>query len=149
MDLTWPAFVLPLRQGLNYGKSFQGIKVLYHNEAEVLSKISLPKDTGYILQPGILDCALQTSMGLNIKEKDSLSLPFGVKEVNIYGDVSQTAWCYCRKSANDGNQLNTYQIDLLSEEGFVLLSFKDFVSLPASGFPRLRRQGGGDRQQPR
>ena len=49
--------------GLQYGTSFQGIETLYYNQEEALSKIHLPKEENYILQPGILDsaCLLYTS----------------------------------------------------------------------------------------
>ena len=116
--------------GLNYGASFQGIKELYYSEEVSLSKLNLSKEEAYVLQLGILDSALQTCVGMTFdKEVDGLSLPFNVKEMNIYGDVSQTTWCYARKNKKLNN---IYDIDLLSETGEVLLSFKEFAIVPVS-----------------
>ncbi|WP_103865512.1 SDR family NAD(P)-dependent oxidoreductase [Aquimarina sp. I32.4] len=125
--------------GLDYGLSFRGIEKLYYGLEGSLSKISLIKEEGYVLQPGVLDSALQTCIGLIFVELDIyLSLPFSVKEVNIYGDVGDTSWCYARKSANakSGGKVNSYDIDMLSDSGAVLLSFKNFISLPMSGFKK-------------
>ena len=83
--------------GFNHGNSYQGITKLYYSEGEALSRIRLPKDADYVLEPGMMDSALQTCIGL-ILEQATLSLPFSVKTVNIYGDVSQTKWCHVQKS---------------------------------------------------
>jgi polyketide synthase PksM len=125
--------------GLTYGASFQGIEILYYSKEESLSKISLPEEEGFVLQPGILDSALQTSMGLSFGEGPlALSLPFSVKEVNIYGDVLETSWCYARKSEHNktSNRVNSYDIDLLSDQGEVLLRFTNFATLPLNGLPK-------------
>ncbi|SFE51876.1 probable biosynthetic protein, Pnap_2097 family [Chitinophaga sp. CF118] len=119
--------------GLDYGKSFRGIEKLYYSEEEALSRISLPNEDGYILNPGILDSALQTCIGLGFAKGDQvLSLPFSVREVNIYQDLPKTIWCYARKSKNNkaNGKVVSYDIDLLNNNGEVLLSFRDFVMLP-------------------
>ncbi|MEM9446772.1 MAG: polyketide synthase dehydratase domain-containing protein, partial [Verrucomicrobiota bacterium] len=124
--------------GLDYGMTFQGIATLYYDDNEALSRLRLPKEEGYVLQPGILDSALQTCMGLGLAIEESvLSLPFSVKEVNLYGAVDTACWAYARKSnsAPSGEKITKYDIDLLSEEGEVLLSFKEFVTLPMDGLP--------------
>ncbi|SFE51956.1 Acyl transferase domain-containing protein [Chitinophaga sp. CF118] len=127
--------------GLDYGKSFQGIEILYYSEAEALSRISLLKEKDYILAPGLLDSALQTCAGLSfVKEKPGLTLPFSVKEVTIYKDLQATIWCYARKSANNkaNGKVISYDIDLLNEEGEILLSFRDFVMLPLDNISKNR-----------
>ncbi|KAA1245164.1 SDR family oxidoreductase, partial [Aquimarina sp. RZ0] len=125
--------------GFDYGSSFQGIEKLWYSDGVALSKIKLPRDNNYVLQPGILDSALQTSIILEMESKDTstLAIPFSVKEVNIYGDVLDTSWCYARKKENGKRKANTssYDIDLLSDKGTVLLSFKSFVILPVTAKP--------------
>ena len=125
--------------GLGYGSTFRGIDTLYYNTEEALSKLTLPKEEGYVLQPGLLDSALQTYIGLSFastEESNQLMLPFSVKEVNIHGEVDQTCWAYVRKgkSGRSEGRVSRYDIDMLSEAGEVLLSFRDFVVLPANGF---------------
>ncbi|MEM6601842.1 MAG: SDR family NAD(P)-dependent oxidoreductase, partial [Verrucomicrobiota bacterium] len=119
--------------GLGYGPTFQCIEILYYGKEEALSKLSLPKEEGYILLPGLLDSALQTCIGLGFGSLEkTLSLPFSAKEVNLYGEVSQSYWAYARKSSStsSGEKVTNYDIDLLSEAGEVLLSFRKLVTLP-------------------
>jgi len=118
--------------GLDHGTSFRGIETIYYSGSEALSRISLPREEGFVLSPGMLDSALQTCAGLNFsKESPDLELPFSVKEVTVYQDLPATAWCYVKKSAN--TNAAGYDIDLLNEEGEVLLRFKDFITLPLTG----------------
>ncbi|TPN80756.1 SDR family NAD(P)-dependent oxidoreductase, partial [Aquimarina algicola] len=120
--------------GISYGSSFRGIDRLYYNSEACLSKLSLSKDDKYILQPGILDSALQTCLGFSLTESEmSLSVPYSIQEVTIYGDVSQTVWCYARKRSTDADKISSYDLDLLSASGSVLLSIRDFVTLPLAG----------------
>ncbi|OEK09351.1 hypothetical protein A8C32_11565 [Flavivirga aquatica] len=121
--------------GIQYGTSFKGVETLYYNQEGCLSKIGLSRDSNYVLQPGVLDSALQTCLGLSLNDSEiNLNLPYSIKEVTIYGDVSQTVWCYVRKSSdNSDRKISSYDIDLLSELGEVLLSMRDFVTLPLDG----------------
>ena len=116
--------------GIDYAFSFQGIETLYYSEEEALSKINLPKQKDYILQPGVLDSALQTCIGLGLNKAISgLLLPFSVQEVNIYQTLSENIWCYVRRTKSNNN-VEHYDIDVLNEQGEIVLSLKDFVALP-------------------
>ena len=85
--------------GLNLGRSYQGMETLYFSGEEALNKIRLDIKPDYVLQPGLLDSALHTCLGLNfIEDATVLKLPYSVGEVNIYGDVSKTSWCYALNS---------------------------------------------------
>ncbi|WP_103865511.1 SDR family NAD(P)-dependent oxidoreductase [Aquimarina sp. I32.4] len=134
-------YVLFKELGLDYGNSFRGIETLYYSNTESLSKISLPIESAYVLQPGILDSALQTCIGQSFLEEGvvSLSLPFSVKEVNIYGEISTTAWCYARKniSSKEDSKVSSYDIDILSDTGEVLLSFKGLAFLTLDGYQQV------------
>ncbi|MCW3465912.1 SDR family NAD(P)-dependent oxidoreductase [Chitinophaga nivalis] len=119
--------------GLHYGTSFQGLQMLYYGEQEALSRITLSAQDGYVLNPGILDSALQTCIGLHPgKQTAALSLPFSIGTMTIYQDIPATVWCYVRtnKTATGNNGATCYDIDLLGEQGEVLLAIKDFVILP-------------------
>jgi amino acid adenylation domain-containing protein len=124
------------QMGLNYGTSFQGIETMYYTASEALSKISLPQENGFAVSPGLLDSALQTCMGLSfVGKKSSVQLPFSVKEILFYAEVPNTVWSYARKSkTNHGNgPVTIYDVDIVNEMGDVLLSFRDFVTLPVDG----------------
>ncbi|MEM6602121.1 MAG: SDR family NAD(P)-dependent oxidoreductase, partial [Verrucomicrobiota bacterium] len=119
--------------GLGYGPTFQGIETLYYSTEEALSKLSLPKEEGYVLAPGLLDSALQTCIGLGFASLEkALFLPFSVREVTLYGAVNEACWAYARRisGAPSDEKVMKYDLDLLSEAGEVLLSFREFVALP-------------------
>ncbi|KAA1246068.1 SDR family NAD(P)-dependent oxidoreductase [Aquimarina sp. RZ0] len=122
--------------GLFYGTSFQGIEQLWYSDSAVLSRITLPKEEGYVLQPGILDSALQSCIGFTLGEEPPTDppLPFSIKELTIYKNLPETVWCYVKRN-NSGrtvDKVTRYDIDILDELGEVLVRFKDFVVLPLS-----------------
>ena len=128
-------------KNLALGSSYQGIKNFFYSENEALSSISLPKELDVILPTGLLDSALQTSAILNLLLTESLALPYSIKEVTIYGDLNSATWCYARKSTkNKGSKVDSFDIDILSDSGHVLLSFIDFVTLPLDGFSQEHYQ---------
>ncbi|MFP7654374.1 SDR family NAD(P)-dependent oxidoreductase [Chryseobacterium proteolyticum] len=125
--------------GLNLGKSFRGVAQINVGENIALSEIRLEELEGCMYTPGIMDSLLHTIYGLVISAKEaySLELPYFVKEVYFYEPITDASvlWGYARKSENykDGDQVVAYDLDLLNNEGDVLLSFKDFVALPLDG----------------
>ncbi|HVI47999.1 MAG TPA: beta-ketoacyl synthase N-terminal-like domain-containing protein, partial [Chitinophaga sp.] len=130
-------------RGLNYGASFQGIEELFYSETEALSQIVLRGQNDFVLNPGMLDSALQTCAGLSfVKDDQRLMLPFSVEEVNIYQKLPATIWCYARYSKHHkkDSELPTYDIDLLNEGGEILLCFSTLAMLPADGFLRAHTE---------
>jgi probable biosynthetic protein (TIGR04098 family) len=120
-------------RGFHLGKSFQGIETHYYSQDEALSKISLPHEDGYVLVPGLIDSALQNCLGWVLATSGQrLALPFSVREALIYKELPATIWSYARKSTTNkaGQYVDGYDIDLLNDEGEVLLGFRDFVFLP-------------------
>ena len=80
------------RLGLHYGSSFQGTKTLHYNGKEALARIELPVQADFALNPALLDCALQASIGSGISKldttKNNLYVPFALKEVQVFGPLS-------------------------------------------------------------
>ncbi|ASZ12601.1 non-ribosomal peptide synthetase [Chitinophaga sp. MD30] len=119
--------------GLEYGTTFQGIQQLYCSEEESLSLVDLPLQAGYQLVPGILDCALQTCIGMHLgKEIAHLMLPFSVREVNIYRPLNGKVWCYAQRDSQ-GKNASSYDISLLNDNGEVLITFKELMLLSLNG----------------
>ncbi|MBB5646149.1 non-ribosomal peptide synthetase [Pedobacter cryoconitis] len=132
--------------GLEYGSSFRGIKALYYSEDVVLSRISLPVDYTYVLNPGVLDSALQTCIGMQLgKSSKELLLPFSVTELNIYQALPDELWCYAKKN-RAGSRVSSYDVHLLDAEGQVLISFKELVLLPLNGFAKSETAVNADAQ---
>ena len=119
--------------GIDYGTTFQGIQNLYYDATAALSEINLSPNTNFVLQPNILDNALQSILGVNLgKNKISLDLPFSTKNVAIYGALQDAKWIYVRHSNayKSGDKVVIYDIDILSASGQVLLRFSDLTTLP-------------------
>ncbi|MGN7995396.1 SDR family NAD(P)-dependent oxidoreductase [Chitinophaga sp. 22308] len=126
-------------KGLHYGDSFQGITTLYFNETEALSKITLPPSPSFVLTPGMLDSALQTCVCLCTEnETQRLPLPYSIREVNIYRELPGDIWCYARKANGNGvaHTFNNFDLDILNEDGEVLLTIRDFAVIPMNTVPQ-------------
>jgi len=124
------------QMGLHYGSSFQGIKEIYYGRGEALSRIAVAPQDGFTLPPGLMDSALQTTVGLGLSQgTPPLCLPYSVHEVSIFADLPTTLWCYVRLSASHlaNSSFTTYDIDLLDDEGACLVQLKELVALPLEG----------------
>ncbi|WP_371399878.1 polyketide synthase dehydratase domain-containing protein, partial [Bacillus wiedmannii] len=105
--------------GLNYGPAHQGIERLYVGEGQVLAKLLLPSvvaDTlrQFVLHPGLMDSALQASIGL-LMESTPLkpALPFALQEVDILGQCTSEMWALVRysKGSKPGDRVQKLDID--------------------------------------
>lgn len=119
--------------GLEYGDSFQGIKKMYFNENESLVSIHLPAWEGVILNPGVMDAALQATIGVDFNNKQGgLQLPYSLQAVDIYSkDLSRASWCYVQKN-KEKSRVHKYSMQILDQDGNVLIGMRDFVSIPLS-----------------
>ncbi len=119
--------------GLEYGNSFQGIKTIHYNEKESLIEMhQLPVQEGLLLQPGILDTALQATIGVNCDNRiANIQLPYSLEELNIYTtDISKASWCYVQQNHKEKSKISRYTIYILDHEGNVLIEMKDFIAIP-------------------
>ncbi len=120
-------------KGIFYGSHFRGIQKIIYSKTEVLAEVVLPvTNESYMLSPFLLDSAIQTVMGLSLEfdRKNATKLPFYIEEVKIYKELSQQFWSYAKKIDPINEQaLPTYDVDLINEEGEVLVQFTGFVAL--------------------
>ncbi|MCP4995604.1 MAG: SDR family NAD(P)-dependent oxidoreductase, partial [Gammaproteobacteria bacterium] len=124
-------------QGLAYGPSFQGMRQFSFNEQEALARLRLPTamdKEGYGLHPGLLDAALQATLGLVISQtsqgQSELYLPFAVQEVNIYAELSEQGYAYVQYSpgVNPMSEAVRYDITLTDEQGQVCVDLQGFTT---------------------
>lgn len=136
--------------GLDYGPSHRGIEEIYVGRDQVLAKLSLPPSMfdmygSFTIHPGILDSALQASVGLAADLEGNgglfrLLLPFMVKEINIYGKCTPKMWAYIRFSSTEtleGSSRNM-DIDLCDESGNICVEIKGF-SIRETQWPAINR----------
>ncbi|MFH6942770.1 SDR family NAD(P)-dependent oxidoreductase [Flavobacterium sp. FlaQc-50] len=122
--------------GFHYGTSFQGIEYIRYSGNEALAKISINQDLSdnyWTVQA--MDSALQTCLGIHLKGNTRelpLSIPFSVKEVNIYKELPSEFWSYVtiREQSEEKNTPIHYDVKLIDGSGEVIMSFIDFVTLP-------------------
>ncbi|WP_166923292.1 SDR family NAD(P)-dependent oxidoreductase [Flavobacterium poyangense] len=122
--------------GFHYGTSFQRIEYIRYSGSEALAKISINQDLSdnyWTVQA--MDSALQTCLGIHLKgdtKQLPLSIPFSVKEVNIYKELPSEFWSYVtvREREEEKNTPIHYDVKLIDVSGEVIMSFIDFVTLP-------------------
>ncbi|SFS42449.1 polyketide synthase PksN [Marininema halotolerans] len=120
------------RMKMEYGPSYQGIEQIYVGRGQVLAKLSLPSfvDTteGYMLDPGMVDSALQASLGLADLDSDfSMSLPSSLDEVRMIGGTcpsSMWAWVRLDEESHGQDRTRKLHIDLCDERGLVQVQFR-------------------------
>jgi polyketide synthase PksN len=122
--------------GFHYGTSFQGIEYIRYSRNEALAKINIDQDLSdnyWTVQA--MDSALQTCLGIHLKgdtKQLPLSIPFSVKEVNIYKELPSEFWSYVtiREQSEGKNTPIHYDVKLIDITGEMIMSFIDFVTLP-------------------
>ncbi|WP_407672364.1 SDR family NAD(P)-dependent oxidoreductase, partial [Paenibacillus sinensis] len=127
--------------GIEYGLGHQGIEQVYRGEEQVLAELSLPmsvRDTEeqYVLHPGIMDAALQASLGLRMDSEDRrAALPFALQEIEIIGPCMPRMWAWIRNSSNSqaGDQVRKLDFDLCDEQGNVCIRMKELSSRVLGG----------------
>ncbi|HML90355.1 MAG TPA: SDR family NAD(P)-dependent oxidoreductase [Methylomusa anaerophila] len=128
--------------GIDYGPGHRGIEMVYAGQEQVLAKLSLPaavmdtKDR-FILHPGLLDSALQASLGLVMAAGDKRgkvppqpALPFALQELAIFGACPAVMWALVRYSEGSKaeDRVPSLDIDLCDEQGNVCVKLKGFIA---------------------
>ncbi|MCP5006363.1 MAG: SDR family NAD(P)-dependent oxidoreductase, partial [Planctomycetes bacterium] len=135
--------------GIDYGEGHRGIQEIYQGEGQVLARLSLPssvQDTQseYVLHPGLMDSALQSSIGLVLKKGASAngnevplkpSLPFALKSLEILGSCTSEMFAWVRYSSGSAasDKVQKLDIDLCDEQGNVCVKIRGFSSRVLEG----------------
>ncbi len=122
--------------GIAYGDAHQSIEEIHLGQSSILTKLTLPSvvsDTlnDYMLHPSLLDGALQSIMGLNLKKgaKDP-SLPFALEKMDMYQPCTSTMWVHAsHKSENETNgKIQKYDLNLYNDTGALCFQLSGFTS---------------------
>ncbi len=131
--------------GFNYGPGFQGIEKLSVGNNQVLAKLALSDSVvqtqdQFVLHPGLVDAAIQASVGLILDVIDTESvkrnfssvtlLPFALQELSILSSCPASIWSHVRYSNDnrEGSNIQKLDIDLIDESGNICVSIKGFSS---------------------
>lgn len=120
--------------GIDYGPGHKGVQEIRTGEGKVLAKISLSGfatdiQEQFVLHPGMLDSALQASLGLRIKsmeELPELALPFALKEIEITGSCSSEMWALVSytEGSKAGDEIEKLDVDLIDDNGKICARLK-------------------------
>ncbi len=135
--------------GLSYGPGHKGIQTLYVGKGQLLARLVLPpavfdQDGPFTLHPGLMDSALQASIGLMIgpeltgpepvatglPESAELhpSVPFALERIEIYGPCVSTMWAYLKSSAAVDDKVQKLDIDICDDNGRICVRLQGFSS---------------------
>lgn len=119
--------------GLDYGLSHQGIEELYIGDNMVLSKLSLPENIfnkyeEFYINPGIVDSALQSTIGLffkdNVSNNDVLKIPFSLGEIKILKPCERQVWAHITNKG-DKDDFTLIDIDIVNEQDEVIIKISN------------------------
>ncbi|MEH6633683.1 MAG: SDR family NAD(P)-dependent oxidoreductase [Halopseudomonas aestusnigri] len=111
--------------GIHYGATHQGIEALYLGEDEVLAHLKLSTDDGMVLSPGLMDSALQATLGVNAQGGKSAFVPYALEAMSIHAPCQDVTWAWVRLSKGPVvEDLRKYDIDLLDDNGLVCVRFE-------------------------
>ncbi len=124
----------------------QSVEKVFIGKNQVLAKLSLPSSVTetrdqFVLHPGIVESALQASIGLKIRAGDNPSifgngsserepfypfLPFKIEAVDIHGSCQSFMWVWIRHTDNDiaEGKVKKLDIDLCDDRGAVSVRMK-------------------------
>lgn len=131
--------------GIEYGPGHRGIEMMYVGNGRVLAKLGLPESMSnaldkYVLHPGLVDSALQASIGLTLTTGSSLkthtlSLPFALEELEIIDRCTESMWAYVRLSngTNEGDVIQKLDIDICDQQGKVRVKMRGYSSRRLEG----------------
>ena len=123
--------------GFEYGEAFQGIEELVFNEEECFGRIIISPDlmkgtSRFVLNPCILDGALQSVIGLMIsrhEKENRLFLPYKIKEIDIFEALPLECFTYVtlskKDSSTEGDKI--FDIAIADLNGKVCVQIKGFI----------------------
>ncbi len=126
-----------IRMKLNYGPAHQVITTIYQGERQLLAQLRMPEALAgqdkYLLHPGVMDGALQSTLGLidDLNQiPDKPSLPFALEELCIFSACTKDmlVWVRYAEGSKPGDKIAKLDIDLCDMDGNVCIQIKGFSS---------------------
>ncbi len=113
--------------GMAYGPGLMAIETIHVGEGRVLAKLSLPSlapgaRDPFVLHPGLMDSALQASIGLFVEsDRRELVLPYALRRLEIYGPCAASMWAHVRHGGENvaEDRVKKVDIDVCAEDGEV------------------------------
>ena len=120
------------QQGINYGKSFQGIKQLWAKENKALGLIELANsiDTKqYNFHPALLDSCLQILFAALPEELQANTyIPIGLDSLSIQSYPDMKVWSYLELKPANSDRILLADVWLYNDDGELLAQIKGLKS---------------------
>ncbi|CAM2011292.1 SDR family NAD(P)-dependent oxidoreductase [Acanthopleuribacter pedis] len=153
------------QMGIDYGPGHRGLSELRFDtfgrgdttEPQIVARLDLPagfEDHPYTLHPGLMDAALQASIGFMLdsgRGENAMkpSLPFALEALEVFAPIPDQSWVWTRPSENASfyDRVQKLDIDVCDGDGKVCVRMKRFSSrtlegaIPAAGATQDDRVG--------
>ncbi|MEX3547625.1 MAG: amino acid adenylation domain-containing protein [Burkholderia sp.] len=127
--------------GIHYGPSHRAIEHLHLGRDEALARLVLDPaaardsdadDAAYRLHPGLLDAALQATLGLSAGSARGAYVPFALERLVLRAATGRQLWAWVRYTAGSRSDeaMRKYDIDLLDDQGGVIARLSGFAFRP-------------------
>ena len=122
------------KMGLRYGPAHQGVVAIDLGENQTLAELRLPAAVDasrqdYVLHPGLMDSALQASIGLETRDRDQPRVPFLLDSLQVVSacTAEMFAWVRYSNGAPQGTS-GKVDIDLCDPQGNVCVRMRGFAT---------------------
>lgn len=120
--------------GIAYGSSFRGIKQLFVGKDEAFSEIQLSEEVKHyqnmVLQPSLLDCAIQTIIGIYQNDEDQrVLLPMSLKSIQWCQDIPQgNYYAHVKAIEAVSNTMGKFDLNIYDATGRLIIEMKELVA---------------------
>ena len=121
--------------GLVYGPGHRAVQGIYVNQDQLLAELSLSGSVrsgseSFMLHPGMLDSALQASVGFLLHEGQPLEahLPFALEQIDVFKPSPAEGWVVITRTqqARDNQGVEKLDMDLCDRSGAVCVRIRGF-----------------------
>ncbi|MCP5002869.1 MAG: SDR family NAD(P)-dependent oxidoreductase, partial [Planctomycetes bacterium] len=126
--------------GIEYGEGYRGVREIFQGVDQVLARLSLPSSvkgtqSDYVLHPGLMDSALQSSIGLMLNNStlpDSSEvllnpfLPYALRALEIFEPCTSEmfAWVHYSGGGAPSDKALQLDIDICDVQGNVCMELR-------------------------
>jgi len=132
------------KMGVDFGTGHRGLAAVYVGQGQAVARMVLPErlfteEGSFMMHPGMLDSALQASVGLMTdaagrlpETPDKPVVPFALQGMEVYGALEPEMWVLVRYSAgaSANNKLEKLDIDVCANDGVVRARLQAFTHRP-------------------
>ncbi|WP_344637981.1 SDR family NAD(P)-dependent oxidoreductase [Kitasatospora cystarginea] len=119
--------------GMTYGPTLRAIEELHTGTRQAMARLNLPagaaRESGFVLNPSMLDAALQATVGLFVGEPGTArtALPFALRELEVLRAAPATGWVIIRFAEDDHpGAVRRLDLDLCDDNGDVCVRLRGF-----------------------